>query len=192
MPAKHLFFDFDGVLCDSLTACIAECERLRRERYPALPPLSPDSGMDMFFAGPLRTSLHRWLSSDESKAFFDEHSAAMAARAADLLPFPGIRAMLERLPPRSASIVSSAYNEAIRRILGDDQGALPASIAYLKGRDTREPKDVKIKAVLDVLEIESGEAVYVGDLESDYLYCNALPLPCILVTYGYQSRDHLR
>jgi phosphoglycolate phosphatase-like HAD superfamily hydrolase len=192
MRAKHVLFDFDGVLCDSLAACVDEYERLRRERYSPLPPLNDADRMDVVFAGALKTSLHRWLSPTEGSAFFDDHSAAMAASATRLRPFTGVREMLASMPPRSASIVSSAYNDAIRHVLGDVDGTLPESIAFLMGRDMRQPKDVKIRSVLDALALDADEAIYVGDLESDYLYCKTVPVPIILVGYGYHSADYLR
>src|SRR4051794_3148288 len=114
---KHVLFDFDGVLCDSLDACSTEYERLRRERFPALPPLEAGGRLDDVFSGPLKTSLTRWLSADETAAFFDAHSSAMAGYTS-LAPFAGVHELLARLPPGSASIVSSAYNEAIRRTIG--------------------------------------------------------------------------
>src|SRR2546429_573740 len=114
---KHVFFDFDGVLCDSLDACSAEYERLQRDRFPALPPLAAKGRLDEVFGGPLKTSLSRWLSAEETSAFFEAHSAAMAAYT-DLAPFTGVRELLASLPPRSASIISSAYNHAIRRVIG--------------------------------------------------------------------------
>jgi phosphoglycolate phosphatase-like HAD superfamily hydrolase len=187
---RHIFFDFDGVLCDSLGACSTEYERLRRDRFPALPPLAAEGRLDQVFAGQLKTSLNRWLSLDETATFFDEHSAAMAAYT-DLMPFAGVRELLASLPPGSASIVSSAYNEAIRRVISQGN-VMPASIAFVKGRDSREPKDVKIRSVLDALGLDAEQAVYVGDLESDYLYCQAVPIRIILVAYGYHSAEHLR
>jgi len=187
---RHVFFDFDGVLCDSLEACVEEYERLRIGKYPTLPVASTESRMDLAFAGPLKTSLQMWLPDEESRRFFDLHSAAMRGRAGLLKPFPGVDELFRGLPAGSVSIVSSAYNDAIARTLRGNDG-LPPAVKHLQGRDSGRTKTDKIKEVLALEGIRPAEAVYVGDLHSDLLYCQSVPLECILVTYGYHGRAHL-
>jgi phosphoglycolate phosphatase-like HAD superfamily hydrolase len=41
------------------------------------------------------------------------------------------------------------------------------------------------------LGIGAAECLYVGDLESDVIYCRALPMDIVAVTYGYHPRSHL-
>jgi phosphoglycolate phosphatase len=148
--------------------------------------------MDKPFSGPLKTSLNSWLTETETAAFFDAHSEGMRTRASTLQPFPGVHDLLRSLPASSASIVSSAYNDAIRSVLSGHNGTLPACIGTLCGRDRRLSKTEKIKEVLHAEKLEPTDAVYVGDLESDLLYCRSVPLECVLVTYGYHSPAYLR
>lgn len=188
---RHVFFDFDGVLCDSLAACLRVYQELRVQQFHALPSLDDADRMDLVFAGALKSSLHPWLGPDGTRGFFNAHSARMQALASTLAPFPGVENLLGNLPPGSASIVSSAYNDAIRAILAGPSGDLPLSISHLMGRDSGKDKTEKIEDVLAIEEAIPEEAVYVGDLHSDLLYCQSVPIDCLIVTYGYQTPVHL-
>jgi phosphoglycolate phosphatase-like HAD superfamily hydrolase len=191
MRKKHVIFDFDGVLCDSLASCVEEYERLRIERFPALPAVAVQDRMDVAFNGPLKTALLPWLSEQESRDFFDLHSAAMLKRSESLRPFAGVEELLTALPLQSVSIVSSAYNQAIKHVIAAPSGQLPLAVRYILGRDSRMSKSQKIRVVLDRERLISSEALYVGDLHSDLIYCQSVPIDCILVSYGYHSPDHL-
>jgi phosphoglycolate phosphatase-like HAD superfamily hydrolase len=188
---KHWFFDFDGVLCDSLAFCREEYQRLRDTQFPSLPPLNGCEQMDVVFDGPLKTCLHRWLSQQESRVFFDNHSRAMERHSGALRPYAGVRELLRGMPEQSISIVSSAYGSAIKRVLQEERGGLPASIATMDGRDSNKNKTEKIRTSLERMQKSLSEAVYVGDMYSDLLYCEDVPIDCMLVTYGYQSRGYL-
>jgi phosphoglycolate phosphatase-like HAD superfamily hydrolase len=187
---RHVIFDFDGVLCDSLGAAIEGFASIRNQGFPTLPMVSKKVDMCTVYAGSLSTCLHEWLSKEDSKRFFDLHSAYMADRCKDLKTFPGIGALLAWLG--SASIVTSAYSDAVRTVLENDPGYRKGCIHSIAGRELSQPKTVKIHNILSALHLVPADAVYVGDLESDILYCRDVPIDIISVSYGYHPASHLQ
>lgn len=187
----HVLFDFDGVLCDSAQIAIAEFNRLRELKFPSLPELKFKDDLSAVYTGPLRTCLKKWLSDEDAKNFFDMHSSAMASRAGQLATFPGIGSLFSELPQQGASIVTSAYSDAARRILGRDKSFDARALFRIAGRELRRSKTEKIRGILADLALDAAECLYVGDLESDILYCRDVPLDVAAVTYGYQARAYL-
>jgi phosphoglycolate phosphatase-like HAD superfamily hydrolase len=59
------------------------------------------------------------------------------------------------------------------------------------GRETRLSKTEKIRTLLGNIGISSSQAIYVGDLESDILYCADVPIDVIGVGYGYHPATYL-
>lgn len=187
---RHVVFDFDGVLCNSLAVCIEEYERLRVSEFPELPQVSLPYRMDEVYQGLLKHSLDKWIGHARTAAFFDLHSAAMDKRSGDVQVFPGVGKLLESMPMQSASIVSSAHDSLIKRVLSVD-GKLPRSLSFIEGREAQESKSDKIFRILQSMRLSSRDAFYVGDLESDLLYCQQIPMRCVLVTYGYHTSGYL-
>lgn len=60
------------------------------------------------------------------------------------------------------------------------------------GREFRETKTVKIKKALERYRIDLSDALYIGDMVSDILYCKDVPVDIAAVGYGYHSADYLR
>lgn len=189
---RHVAFDFDGVLCDSLPAAMAVFNELGEESFPALPRVACQDDMVEVYGGSLRTALSAWLDETEHRRFFDLHSAAMAERAGELHAFEGVEEMLDELPPGSASIITSAYSTAVHRVLlGEGGDELPPSLFEILGRERGQTKTEKLRELVGRLGISPRECLYVGDLESDVIYCRALPMDIVAVTYGYHPRRHL-
>ena len=115
----------------------------------------------------------------------------MAARAGSLSLFEGIAATLRLLGPKGASIVTSAYSQAVMAILTKDPHFDPECIYQIAGRELRQSKTEKIKKILSGLNLTANDAIYVGDLESDILYCSQVPIDIIAVGYGYHPREYL-
>lgn len=188
---RHVLFDFDGVLCDSAAAAIEEYSRLRNEEFPSLPVVRNLEELGHVYSGSLKTCLQRWLTANEGSRFFDLHSAAMASRAGSLRLFPGAREALSLCGPKGASIVTSAYSSAVWALLRADAEFNESCVLTVAGRELHLPKTTKISAILESIGIHADDAAYVGDLESDILYCNQVPIDAIAVSYGYQPRHYL-
>ncbi len=190
---QHILFDFDGVLCDSLAAAMDAFNAIRNKHFPEarIPEVSSPQDMTVVYSGSLRTCFHRWLSEQNAKRFFDLHSAQMKAVADTLKPFPGVGRLLGRLAPQRCSIVTSAYSPAVRTVLAKDPAYTENAIYQIAGRELRRKKSDKINAILGSLNLTPDEALYVGDLESDILYCRDVPIDIIAVGYGYHPASYL-
>lgn len=189
---RHFIFDFDGVICDSLNAAIEAFNEVRDQEFPQLPRVSQGQrDMTVVYSGSLRTCLLQWLSEEGSKRFFDLHSARMAELAPSLQMFAGIGGVLSVLRPKGCSIVTSAYSDAVRSILERDPEFNSDCLFRIAGREMRQTKTDKINTILRDLNLRPDEAIYVGDLESDILYCRDVPIDIIAVGYGYHPYDYL-
>ncbi len=188
---RHVFFDFDGVICDSLRLAIEVFNHVRTAHFPTLPKVLTRGDMTIVYAGSLRTCLHQWLSPSDARRFFDLHSDAMATRAVELLTFPGIGNLLNELDDRTASIVTSAYSKAIRSIISASSSFDPAHLFAISGRELRQKKSDKILQILDELRLDAAQALYVGDLESDIMYCREIQMDIVAVGYGYHPAEYL-
>jgi phosphoglycolate phosphatase-like HAD superfamily hydrolase len=189
---RHVIFDFDGVICDSFDSAVCAYTRLRSCEFPRLPPIACHGDMNVVYQGSLRTCLHRWLTDEEARRFFDRHSAAMRAEAAVLKLFAGIPSLLISLGEARASIVTSAYSASVRSVLEADSELNHYRLHAIKGRELRMTKTEKIRAVVSSLQLHSDQVVYVGDLESDIIYCRDVPIDIIAVGYGYQTSSYLQ
>jgi phosphoglycolate phosphatase len=188
---RHVFFDFDGVLCDSLAAAMRRFNALR-SNFPTLPEVSTRDDMVTVYGGPLRTCLSRWLTPEQHKEFFDCHSELMSKTSGELMLFPEASDILNSLAPGCASVVTSAYADHVRTVLARASPPVdPERLYAIAGRDAKATKTAKIQALAAQLDIDLDECVYVGDLESDILYCRDVPIDIIAVTYGYHPRWHL-
>jgi phosphoglycolate phosphatase-like HAD superfamily hydrolase len=188
---QHFIFDFDGVICDSLSAAVAAFNEIREEYFPSLPVVSSTKDMTLVYAGSLKTCLSPWLTEAEGRKFFDLHSAAMASCASELQTFNGISSVLSSLGDQSASIVTSAYSTAVRAVLAKDPDFQERCLFRIAGRELRQSKTEKISHILFDLGLAPSQAVYIGDLESDILYCRDVPIDIIAVGYGYHPYEYL-
>jgi phosphoglycolate phosphatase-like HAD superfamily hydrolase len=59
------------------------------------------------------------------------------------------------------------------------------------GHEVRQTKTEKILGLLAARNVDPADAVYVGDMESDVLYCRDVPVRCIAVSYGYHPHELL-
>jgi phosphoglycolate phosphatase len=188
---RHLFFDFDGVLCDSLQAAMRAFNELRGT-FPALPEVASRDDMVTVYGGSLRTCLSAWLGPATHKAFFDAHSAMMMAARHEVCLYPDIDRLLRCLPAKRCSIVTSAYTEHVRALLLACKPPIdPGQFFAIAGREQRRSKADKLRVIVSELELAPEDCVYVGDLESDILYCKELSMDVAVVTYGYHPKWHL-
>jgi phosphoglycolate phosphatase len=188
----HVLFDFDGVLCDSLRQAMTAFNDIAAREFPVVPRVHSRDAMTVVYAGSLKYCLHPWLSEDDAKRFFDLHSAQMMELADELKVFEGVGALLSSLRPRGCSIVTSAYTEAVLRVLKQDPDFSGDALFAIAGRELRQSKTRKILDILASLGIQPADAIYVGDLESDILYCKDVPIDIIAVGYGYHPSSYLR
>lgn len=189
MTWRLIMFDFDGVLCDSRALAIEYVEELRLVRkFAGLPSPRTVGHFGELYRGELRHALQRFSIPDEdAREFFAAHALSMGNRTDDLRLFMGVMEGLNSLPSGKFAIVTSAYSSAVRTILA--HGGVDIEGIDIIGHEVRETKTEKAQKLLASRNLETAEAIYVGDMESDMAYCNAFGLRCIGVTYGYHPRS---
>jgi phosphoglycolate phosphatase len=188
---KHIFFDFDGVISNSTKIAIAKYQKIRNNHFPQLPLIEGKEGFNLVYSGLLKSSLDKWLGLNKSKDFFDLHSNEMKNSVNDIHVYDGIVELLNNLNDKSYSIITSSYSSAVINILTKDTLFDSSKIYKISGRELMKSKTEKIEQLLDELNLSKSEVIYVGDLESDIIYCKAVPIDIISVGYGYQTYDYL-
>lgn len=188
---RLLFLDFDGVISNSLHICMEEINRLRR-RFPSIPEVKTREDMAKVYSVELRHSLYPFgLSDEETREFFDCHSGAMNQRAAEVEPFhEAVRALTNCALPKI--IITSSYSEAVFAILRKCAEFDEAFVQGVYGREHHRTKTEKIRSALALFNAEVSDALYVGDLASDVLYCRDVPVDIACVGYGYHPSSYLK
>lgn len=188
---RLLFLDFDGVISNSLQICMEEINRLR-EKFPTIPEVRTREDMARVYSVELRHSLYPFgLSDDETREFFNCHSSAMNQRAAEVEPFhEAVRSLARCSLPKI--IITSSYSEAVYAILRKCEEFDENFMQGIYGREHRKTKTEKIRSALALFNAEVSEALYVGDLASDVLYCRDVPVDIACVGYGYHPSSYLK
>lgn len=192
MKQYHLLFlDFDGVISDSLKICMEEINRLRA-KFPSIPEVKSREDMAKVYSVELRHSLYPFgLSDEETREFFDCHSGAMNQRAAEVEPFhDAVCALASCALPKI--IITSSYSEAVFAILRKCQEFDETFVQGVYGREHRRTKTEKIRSALALYNADIADALYVGDLASDVLYCRDVPVDIACVGYGYHPSSYLK
>lgn len=188
---RLLFLDFDGVISNSMQICMEEINRLRG-KFPTIPEVRTREDMARVYSVELRHSLYPFgLNDEETKRFFDCHSSAMNQRAAEVEPFhEAVRALSRCALPKI--IITSSYSEAVYTILRKCEEFDEDFVQGVYGREHRKTKTEKIRSALALFNAEVSEALYIGDLASDVLYCRDVPVDIACVAYGYHPSSYLK
>jgi phosphoglycolate phosphatase-like HAD superfamily hydrolase len=188
---RLLFLDFDGVISNSLQICMEEINRLR-ERFPLIPEVKTREDMTRVYSVELRHSLYPFgFSERETREFFDRHSSAMNRRAAEVEPFhEAMRALAHCALPKI--IITSSYSDAVFTILRKCEEFNETFVQGVYGREHRKTKTEKIRSALALFNAEVTDALYIGDLASDVLYCRDVPVDIACVGYGYHPSSYLK
>jgi len=189
---KLLLLDFDGVLSDSMQVCMEEINKISHTTYPQIPHVLSQEDMTTVYSVELRHSLYRFgLDDTQTKHFFDLHSRAMSLRALEVEPFyQVVRSLSACLIPKI--VITSSYSEAVHKVLGKCKEYHPEYLMGVFGREMRKTKTEKINHALSLVGSKKDDALYVGDLASDILYCKDVPVDIACVGYGYHPSAYLQ
>ena len=189
---RIMFFDFDGVISDSLNICMEEINNLSMQMFPQIPAVHSKDDMVVVYGERLRDSLKRFgLSDGQSRLFFDLHSKAMARRKSEIYPFEKMVRTLSDIPLRKV-IVTSSYSTAVYEILSKCYHFREDSFQMVLGREVKLNKSQKIRKAIQFFEATYEEALYLGDLVSDIIYCRDIPIDIAAVGYGYHPPEYLQ
>lgn len=188
---RLLFLDFDGVISDSMSICMEEINRLR-EYFPTIPEVRTREDMTRIYSVELRRSLYPFgLDDKQTQEFFDRHSSAMKQRATEVEPFRKVVYALS-LCSLPKIIITSSYSEAVYTILQKCEEFHESFVQGVYGREQHKTKTEKIRSALALFNTDITEALYVGDLASDVLYCRDVPMDIACVGYGYHPSSYLK
>lgn len=187
-----LCLDFDGVISNSLAICMEEINRLRLLSFPTIPEVKNKDDMSKVYSVELRHSLYPFgLNDSQTREFFDQHSIAMNSRAAHVEPFYDVvQALSYSNVPKI--IITSSYSDAVYAILRKCEVFHNNFIQGVYGREQGMTKTEKIRYALDLFNVDMKDALYIGDLASDVLYCRDVPIDIACVGYGYHPSSYLR
>jgi len=188
---KHFIFDFDGVISDSCEVAMEKFNEIRTVHFPQLPVVKSKNDFAIVYAGALKNCLDRWIGSEGTRSFFNLHSKEMLSAVENISPFEGIISIVNSLGEQNVSIVTSSYSSAVESIMSKDSLYDKNTIYKILGRELSKSKTLKIKDILLELSLHSEDIVYIGDLESDILYCREIPVDIISVGYGYHPVNYL-
>lgn len=90
------------------------------------------------------------------------------------------------------ALVTSSYVSAVDKVLLKANTSSNRLFDFFIGKEVHATKTQKINSVLQKLLISNEEAVYVGDMVSDILYCKKVPVKIGVVTYGFHPEEFLR
>lgn len=179
-----IIFDYDGVLADSLTTCLAACTKaanaqgldlnLTRDSFATLDPVT-------FEALAERHSL-------EPGQFAQDVTQAVSSSAQQSPIFDGIAQSLTTLAKdHDLCVVSASHSGVIRTVLAT-QG-LDLLMSRIIGGETPGQKSAKISGL--IAPRSDGPHIMVGDASSDIQAARTAGILAIAVTWGWQTPDHL-
>ena len=189
---KLIIFDFDGVLSDSLLVCMEEINHLVRVKFKSIPEVNSQEDMAKVYSVKLRHSLRPFgVNEEQTNDFFDLHSLAMEQRSNEIEPFYKVVVALStcRIPQ---VIITSSYSNAVQVILTKCKDYNESIIQHIYGRELQKTKTEKIKQALDDFRICKPDALYIGDLVSDIIYCRDVPIDIACVGYGYHPANYIK
>ncbi|WP_165768759.1 HAD family hydrolase [Sandarakinorhabdus cyanobacteriorum] len=188
-PLRHILFDLDGTLVDSVRITCTIIDSMLAERglaHRADPALA--RAMDAM-GGVAMISAVMGVHARDPAADLAEFRArhAVAATPADL-PFPGVVPALSRLAAAGIGlgICSNKPQALCTKILGDL--GLAGHFAAIVGAQPdlpRKPAPDAARLALARMQADPGQCLYVGDSAVDVATAAAAGLPVALVAWGY-------
>ncbi len=125
----------------------------------------------------------------EFTAYYNEHCEEKTK------PYEGVLNLLEQLKSNGikTAVVSNKADFAVKKLCKNFFGDL---LEIAIGEDEKsgikkKPAPDMVKKAMDILNCNPETAVYVGDSEVDLATASNSELPCISVTWGFRSREHL-
>lgn len=188
MTYRHVIFDFDGTLADSLASAVAV--------FNALAPrfkLRPVVDLDAARRTPTRQLLKQmgvpfWRLPRLIRAF----QAAVAEHAHDLELFPGLAPVLGELAGRGhrLGILSSNAEANIRACLRAN--GVEHHFAFVVGYPKLFGKAKALRRILRAERADRGGVLYVGDELRDIEAAKRARVAVAAVTWGFQAEELLR
>lgn len=192
---KAVIFDMDGTILDTLEdICASINAALQSEGYPAR---TIEEVRQMVGNGNRKLAeraVPAGAGADAAERVFRAFHAHYRVHAADHTKiYSGIEPLIAELRRRGmrTAVVSNKADYAVQALCRRYFPGLFDAAAGDRDGVRRKPYPDGVLAMLDVLGVSSGEAVYVGDSEVDVETARNAGLFCIAVTWGFRTKAFL-
>lgn len=191
-----VIFDLDGTLLDTL-ADLAGSVNAVMEQYGTGCRYSLEQ-VRSFVGNGIHKLMERTIPGGLQHPQFDEIEQSFRAHYGEHCmdetePYPGILWLLEWLQREGygTAIVSNKADFAVKKLNSIYfKGLIPSAIGEHEGC-RRKPAPDSVLRALSELGVDRTRAVYVGDSEVDIETARNAQMDCILVGWGFRSRDEL-
>jgi phosphoglycolate phosphatase len=175
-PDTIVFFDFDGVIVDSLEHSLAISRKVE-------PTLTAKGFIERFNGNIVHhPAIKKW-----GPKFTEHYGLGIP----DQPLFPGMKQIIEQLASKhTLVIVSAALTAPIKRFL--DRHQLTGHFADVLGNDVHASKHVKISQTLEQHDISPQQAVMITDTLGDMREAAQAGIATIGVLWGFHNRATLK
>lgn len=180
---KHIFFDFDGVIVDTLDMCA----RIIAQGNPY-----PDIAhhIRQVSEGNVIEELHK-LHAQGAFAWDPEFHTKYGNELQLLSPVFGMADVLRDLnKDHDLSIISSSHSDPILSFLTKHN--LHTHFDFIGGVDVHHRKSEKMSGELKNRGLDVEQSVFITDTLGDILEAHELGIPTIAVSWGYHSLETLQ
>ena len=128
------------------------------------------------------------------RAVHADFTAFYAVHCADhTKPYDGIETLLHTLRDAGmrTAVVSNKADYAVQSLCTDYFPGLFDAVAGEREGVRRKPAPDAVNAVLEMLSVPRGQAIYLGDSDVDIETARNASMPCISVDWGFRSREFL-
>lgn len=196
MSIKLAIFDLDGTILDTLQD-LADAVNYALSSQNL--PLHTLDEVRSFIGNGIRNLIDRSVPEntpeDVAIQVFKKFKTYYAQHCADkTCPYSGITDMLDRIRQAGikTAVLSNKADFAVQELCAH---YFPGQIDYAAGEKEgipKKPAPDSIYALLEYMNIEAEDAMYIGDSEVDILTARNAGLKCVIVDWGFRSRDELK
>lgn len=177
---KCLVWDFDGVLCDSRSVAFKMHNKISYKYN--LPKVTSKKDYSEILDN---NALNKYLSPVEIEKYYYEHRKLMYDYRNNLKLFNDVVEFIKNTSIKSI-LITATYEKLVREVF-IKEGYDPLIFEYILGRETVGGKKDKVQKVYELLNVNEGEILYIGDTLNDVNFCSNLNIPILVSGYGYSE-----
>ena len=185
---KHIAFDFDGTLADSVDFCLyvfdAVFKKYMGDQAPDREAIYQCFGMNE--PGVIRNFVGSNLP-DAEEEFYRLHRQLHLQMCPDL--FPGCRNLLDYLRERNIPVsIVTGRSETTCQISVEVLQLQGIFTDFQYGAAQRNDKSAQLRMLMDKYDLRADEILYVGDAVSDAEACHAAGVKCLSAAWAKSAR----
>ncbi|MBE6398587.1 MAG: HAD family hydrolase [Lentisphaerae bacterium] len=185
---KHVAFDFDGTLADSVDFCLyvfdAVFKKYMGDQAPEREAIYQCFGMNE--PGVIRNFVGSNLPEAEEE-FYRLHRQWHLQMCPDL--FPGCRKLLDYLRERNIPVsIVTGRSETTCQISVEVLQLQGIFTDFQYGAAQRNDKSAQLQLLMDKYDLSADEILYVGDAVSDAEACHAAGVKCLSAAWAKSAR----